>query len=131
MFNKKLVLIVSIVLAIALVIGAAKFWPSLNKRDVGKMDASKTITFVNDQKLAGDYTVPSDTKLVIKNGAAVTVGGDFSVQGSLVCENGSLNLTVKGAFSAEDIVECNRQEELASGDSGSGIAIVAESFDIS
>ncbi|KKU48917.1 hypothetical protein A2936_03900 [Candidatus Uhrbacteria bacterium RIFCSPLOWO2_01_FULL_47_25] len=131
MFNKKLVLIVSIVLAIALVIGAAKFWPSLNKRDVGKMDTSKTITFVADQALAGGYTVPSDTKLVIKNGAAVTVDGDFLVQGSLVCENGPLNLIVKGTFSAEDLVECNRPKELASGDNGSGIAIVAESFNVS
>ena len=131
MFNKKLVVAAGIVLAIALVIGAARFWPSLNKRDGGKIDTGATITLAADQTLSGDQTVPRGTELVVKNGAAITIDGNLSVTGSLVCENGPLNLIVKGTFRAENLVECNRPEELASNDSGSGISIVAESFDIS
>ena len=89
-----------------------------------------TLTFESDQTLAGNYSVPLGTKVIVKNGATVTINGDLLVQGLLTCEGGPLNLVVSGQFKVERAVECARPETLPQGDVGNGIVVVAQSFDV-
>lgn len=89
-----------------------------------------TLAYETDQTLEGNYSVPQGTKVVVKNGATLTVNGDFLVQGLLTCEAGPLNLVVNGEFKVERTVECSRPETLPEGDVGNGIVVVAQSFEI-
>jgi hypothetical protein len=89
-----------------------------------------TRVFEADAVLEGNFSVPVDTKVVVKNGATLTVNGDLLVQGILECDGGPLNLNVKGTFSVEKTLQCSRTAALPAGDLGFGISVVAGDFDI-
>lgn len=115
--NKK---IVWLVLVILLAVGIW-WWFGLNV---------PTTTYTKDQIFADNYTIPAGQKVVVKDGATLTFERDLDIQGILSCENGPLNLVVKGIFRASGQVECNRTPDLPADDPGNSMAIVAENVDI-
>ena len=119
--NKKGILIV-IVAAAVLALGG---WLLMNRGP-----AVPTFTIAADQTFAGDYSVSEGTRVVVQNGATLTVEGDLLVQGSLVCEGGPLKIVVGGTLIVERHIQCDRPEQLAAGDLGTGIILIAKSFDI-
>lgn len=89
-----------------------------------------TRTFETDTLLEGNFSVPVGTKVVVKNGATLTVNGDLLVGGLLECDGGPLNLVVNGTFTVAKTLRCDRTETLPVGDLGLGISVVSGNFDI-
>lgn len=83
--------------------------------------SSHTTVYTVDTVLSGDHVVPSLEKVVLKNGAKLTVNGNYTVEGKLKCEDGSLNLHVNGDFTLNNRMECELNEGV---DGVAGIALV-------
>ncbi|MBI4092691.1 MAG: hypothetical protein HY420_02080 [Candidatus Kerfeldbacteria bacterium] len=115
---------VSLIVVVLAIIGGGLWWW------LGGSGGVPTRVFAADQTLEGNFVVTQGTKVVVQNGATLTVNGDLLVQGSLVCDGGPLNLRVKGAVTVERHVQCDRPAALSSGDVGNGIMVVAKTFNI-
>ena len=81
-------------------------------------------TISSDTVIAGDYRVESGKRVVLANGATLTVEGNLMLEGELACENGPLTLTVKGNADIRDRLTCSRAEDNAPNNIASGIALV-------
>ncbi len=58
-------------------------------------DNGNEIIIAQDTKIAGDYNVPEDATLVLKNDAILAITGNFDMSGSIRSE-GDLNLAIAG-----------------------------------
>ncbi len=63
-----------------------------------------------DTIIKGNYSVGQNKTVIAKNGAKLTVLGDMNVKGILGCENGPLNLEVKGKLTVDGVINCQRQD---------------------
>ena len=92
------------------------------------------IWFLNQEKTAAVYdadttlneslTVLSGERILIKNGAVLSINGDLTVDGKLECDNGPLSVIVAGNLTVNGELRCERDEEIADDDIGIGIALV-------
>ncbi|HWR00017.1 MAG TPA: hypothetical protein VN397_04205, partial [Candidatus Methylomirabilis sp.] len=103
-------LLIGAALVFALIAG----WFAWNNRET----TMPTVVIETNQTLPGGTVVEDGTRVVVKNGATITVDGDYTVKGLLECENGALNLVVKGAFKVERLLRCERGEQRAATDVG-------------
>jgi len=69
-----------------------------------------------DRTIEGDYTIEEGEELVIKDGSTLTIEGDLTIRGKVVCENGSLNLIVKGKTKIENKIECDQDISIVIGE---------------
>ena len=110
--KKITILIIVLIVVIALIIGAIYYLiqPKEKKTEqpVGVIDADTTIE--------GDYELIPGEKLVIKNGAKVTINGNLKNDGEIECENGSLNLIVNGNAEINDKLTCENPTEESDND---------------
>ena len=83
------------------------------------------ITFIeSDIVRTGKFGIPAKEKIVLKNGAKLTVEGDLTLAGELACENGPLSVAVKGNAIIAGAISCLRSEAAEAGDTGRGISLV-------
>lgn len=88
-------------IAIALLVMGGVAYVALNQ--------SKAETTIDrDTTVAGDYAVPAGKRLVVRNGATLTVEGDVTVGGSITCADGPVQLVVKGAATIDGTITCDR-----------------------
>lgn len=78
---------------------------------------SKITTIESDTVLEGTQVIERGEKMVVKNGARLTVSGDLTIKGTLECQNGPLNVAVEGSLIVDKNIVCNL------GESGSGVGI--------
>ena len=112
---------------IVVVIGVLWYLGTQKKSDTGEPSSKEygnVQTFDSDKTVEGDYVIKSDEKIILKNGAQLTVGGNFALQGALECENGPIKLIVKGKMLIDSIIRCNRADDIS--DAGIGVALVAQ-----
>lgn len=82
---------------------------------------ARTAIISTDTTIAGDYQVKAGRKVVLKNGAKLTVQGKLEVAGQLVCDRGPLTIIGKGDIAIKKTVSCTNENT-----EQSGINIVAE-----
>ena len=114
--------IIGVIIALVLVLGggiAYKF-----SKEKSPEDKKADITYSTDTTLTGDSEVPVDALYRIENGATLTVDGNYSVNGTLDCANGALNVTVNGDLLVDGTLRCVRSEEIEESDLGEGLRIV-------
>jgi hypothetical protein len=81
----------------------------------------QTNTITEDKTIDSDFIVKQGKTFTIKNGATLSVLGDLSVQGNIMCENGPLSIDVKGDLSVEGELICDFPSQATA-----AIQIVAE-----
>lgn len=113
MRNTKLIIALLIVLLVGIGLGIF-FWQGLDRLERVVIDTDRTID--------GDFRVASTQRVVLANGAKLTVTGNFDIDGELVCENGALQATVGGELRVRNKIACPEPSL------ETGIAIVAKSF---
>jgi len=84
-----------------------------------------TTVIDSDRVIEGDYVIAENEAVVLKNGAKLSVKGNFSVDGEVRCENGPLSLDVAGAVHIAKRLVCERAD--GADDAAFGIAMVAQS----
>jgi hypothetical protein len=82
------------------------------------IDSNSTIT--------GDYIIKKDERIIIREGSILTIAGNLTVEGEVVCEEGPLTLVVNGDVLIKNKLECDRGEQLEEEDIGEGISLVAK-----
>lgn len=110
-----------------LLIGAIVFLGGSKWRN---QSAKGQVLFDKDQTFAEDYTMPLDKDVVVKNGAKLVFEKNLTISGLVSCENGPLNLVVKGKLKIDRYVKCGIGENLKEGEAGNGIMIVAKSIEV-
>ena len=117
-----------ITIAVVFLIVVSYFW-YLTSGDMIKQviwrGGGQDVSVVSDTTL-NDLTVADGETYVIKDDSTLTVDGNLTVNGTMQCENGSLNVSVKGNLTVNGILICEIPQELADDDLGVGISIVAE-----
>lgn len=103
------------VAALAALVIIAILWP----RDV-VWDGENRIA--SDTTVAGDVKVAPGARVVLQNGAKLTVRGKLEVSGILTCESGGLFVEVGGALVVNGSLACDQGDRAVP---GSGISIVA------
>lgn len=83
-------------------------------------------TYQQNTVLAGPVTIADGERMILENGAQLTVEGDLTIQGTLSCKNGPLNLIVKGNLQVNQLMECYRADDTESLDGAQGIMAVVE-----
>lgn len=63
-----------------------------------------------DTVISGDYKISKGKTVVFKNGPKVIVEGKTEIEGTLSCENGPLNLEVKGKLTVDGVINCQRKD---------------------
>lgn len=106
-------LIAYIVIGLA-ILGGVVWYFTAGRLNVSTIESATTI--------AGDYKIESKDKVIVKNESTVTVEGNLNLAGEISCENGPLNLVVKGDVVIENKLTCNRAEDAE--DVGNGITLV-------
>src|SRR3989338_6644568 len=112
---------------IVVVIGVLWYLGTQKRSDTGEPSSKEygnVLTYDSDKTMEGDYVIKGDEKIILKNGAQLTVGGNFALQGALECENGPIKLIVKGKMLIDSIIQCNRAEDISG--AGIGVALVAQ-----
>src|SRR3989338_674987 len=123
MGNKKNINII-IIFAIIGTLGFFLYWSSQQQKEQGNINI--TATYESDTTLSGDYILSKDERVVVKNGAIVTIEGNANVRGTLSCENGPLQIVANGKLFVDGKLECDRASELPQDDIGNGIVITAK-----
>ncbi len=100
--------------AVVLAAAAAFFWYSMNRVETIVIDADRTVE--------GDFAVNAGQRVVLANGARLTVTGNLSVDGELACQGGGLLADVGGELRVSRKLSCAEAAETA------GIAISAKTF---
>lgn len=109
--SKKNLLMIGIV--ILLVIAAVLVW----------YFAFRGTVYLNDTTLSGNQVITE--KIVLKNGAVLTVDGNLTMDGKITCRNGELRLVVNGQLQLNGELNCERGA-INDNDLGQGILIVAK-----
>jgi len=113
MRNTKAIIALLVVLLIGLGLGVF-LWQGQDRLERIVIDADRTIE--------GDFAVDSTQRLVLANGAKLTVTGNFDVDGELVCEHGAVQASVGGELHVRNKISCPDPSL------ETGIAIVAKTF---
>lgn len=74
---------------------------------IGQKATTAVSEITSDTILEGNKIIAKNEKLILKNGASLTVKGDLVIDGSLECENGSIKLTVTGNMSVNKNLSCS------------------------
>ena len=113
--NKKLLVVVLVVV----VGGALYLW---NKAPSAPQLTIKEVIESN-KKIAGDYSIATGEKTIIKNNAKLSVDGNITIDGAIECEGGVLSIDAGGSVKVNNTLACVRADEIS--DVGNGITIVA------
>lgn len=119
--NRSIIWVLIVVVLVAL--GAVLLWPK-DKDSVNNAEDTATV-YSTDKIFTGNHTIPTGKRVVLKDGATLTIDGNFILAGQLECEDGPLNLTVNGGLEVTGALYCDRGETVADGDLSHGINIVA------
>src|SRR4051812_10295519 len=84
---------------VALVVIVGGLWYVIGRTEVIASDAVKE----------GDYSL--DKKLALKDGASLTIKGNFQLQGKLSCNGGPVNVVVEGNATVNGTLECFRNDK--------------------
>lgn len=84
-----------------------------------------TIVIESDLNIEGDYAIEDGSKVILKNGAKLIVGGNLDVSGRLICENGDINVSVDGDVNIQNDIMCER-DNIADDQEEMGISIIAK-----
>lgn len=126
MKDKRIWFVVAAVAVLTIIAALYYFWPQLSTKNQAKSNIPDGAEVVSsDAVYNGDFVVEKGKVLVLQNGAKLEVGGNLTVAGEIMCDNGSINIFVKGDTVIEDRLTCERSEDLPSGDTGEGISIVS------
>lgn len=75
----------------------------------------------SDKIIDGNYTIAKGQTVTIKNKAKLTVNGDLQIKGTLTCEEGPLDVKVKGSLFVDGQIKCQRRNPV---DRDPGVAIL-------
>jgi hypothetical protein len=81
---------------------------------------TEVATFSVDTTIEDSYIVNDGESVVLEDGATLNIEGDLTVNGSLECRGGDLNVVVSGSLNVIDRIYCQDEE----GESSSNINIV-------
>jgi hypothetical protein len=89
------------------------------------LNRKETIVIDTDTTILGDYVVNDSQRLVLANGAILTVTGSMAVNGELDCQGGAIQLRIGEEFQVRDSLRCVSDSKQPS---ASGITVSAGSF---
>lgn len=115
---------ITYLILIGIVIIVAAFYLLSRDKAPEEIEDIVATEYSTDTTLTGDQTMPAGEKTLLKNGAILTVNGNLTLDGSLECENGPLNLVVNGKLTVSGTLNCDRGESIPNGGMGNGIGLV-------
>ncbi len=83
----------------------------------------KATEISSDTVIQSNHAIGAQEKLILKNGAHLTIKGDLDISGSIVCVDGPLNITVEGNLAVNKKIECYRPEDTGSDSMGMNIIV--------
>lgn len=89
------------------------------------LNKTETIVIDADRTIQGDYAISESQRLVLANGASLTVTGSMSINGEVDCQGGPVQLHVGEEFHVRNKLRCVSN---AKQPSDSGITVSAASF---
>ncbi|MFA4930303.1 MAG: hypothetical protein WC570_00335 [Patescibacteria group bacterium] len=107
--------IISILIIVAIIL-AIIFWP---KKPIVQTTYSQDTTIDN-------LNVESNKTVLIANNAILTVTGNATIDGTLQCANGPINLVINGQLNVGGKLICDRGQDLPEGDTGQGINLIVK-----
>jgi len=129
--RKTMLLGLSVLVLLVLIAAGGYFWSKYGSTKIPAplpkplLTSIDTIsTYDKDATLKVGLNLPADQQANLQNSITLTIWGDAILHGVLACENGSLNLVVKGNLLVDNLLQCYRPETLPGDDIGNGISIV-------
>jgi len=90
----------------------------------GKSEFIETARYDTDTVIEGDYAVLSGEQTTLANNARLTIMGDFTVDGAVACDAGSLTVVVQGMTTLNNTLSCVAEDGEA--DEARDILLVAK-----
>ena len=68
--------------------------------------SGRPTVFSSDMVIAGNYTIRAGEEVILRHGSMLTISGDLTVNGTILCDEGTLPLRVYGNLTVNGTLSC-------------------------